>query len=221
MEIRAYDESYLPYVMANLGEMFDIGVNYYGFSEDLFYARFLASGVAHQIEIANPNFLCGHSGFELAEIVIEESGGGLFPQVEYAFTLEKSPEYWAGWVLAQYQWRSCRSFSEISVNGLPFSKIVSMYHPLHEADPRMFFEAAEEIIGDNSRKVNLLKNARLRIGLSQKALAELSGVSLRMIRAYEQKTQDLSKAEYATVVRLSRVLKIPAGSLGRISLNNQ
>lgn len=206
-------------MMVHLADMFDIGVNFYGIPADLFYARFLTSGVAHQIEIGNPNYLCGHSGHELAEIVVDQSGGGLFPQVEDSFSIEKSPEYWAGWVLAQYQWTSGRSFSEISRNGLPFSKIVTMYHPLHEADPRKFCEIAESIVLEHSRKSNPIKEARLLMGISQRELSALSGVSLRMIRAYEQKKQDLSKAEYGSVVRLSRVLKISASRLSQFSLN--
>lgn len=215
MGTRAYDDSYLPYVMVNIAEMFDIGINLYGIPSELFYSRFLTSGVAWQIEIGNPNYLVGHSGHELAEIVVERSGGGLFPQVEDAYSLEKSPEYWAGWVLALYQWRSCRSFVEISRNGMPISKIIAMYHPLHEADPSKFCEMADEIINESLRKSNPLKEARKRIGFTQGELAELSGVSLRMVRAYEQKKQDLSKAEYETVARLSRALKVPTYMLIR------
>jgi len=213
MNMQPYDESYLPYVMVNLAEMFDIGINFYHIPADMFYYRFLTSEVAHQIEIGNPNYLVGHSGHEIAEIVIERSGGGLFPQVDYGFSLEKSQEYWAGWVLAFYQWKSGRTFEGISRFGLPFSRIIQMYHPLHEADPEKFFDVAEEIILEYSSKHNRLKEARERMGLTQRELSEKSGVSLRMIRAYEQKKQDLAKAEYGSVVRLERVLKTKTGAL--------
>ena len=42
--------------------------------------------------------------------------------------------------------------------------------------------------------------------MTQAELAERTGVSLRMIRAYEQGTQDISKAESASVFRLANAL---------------
>ena len=39
-----------------------------------------------------------------------------------------------------------------------------------------------------------------------KQVADLSGVTLRMIQAYEQGDQDINKAETRTVFALSRVL---------------
>ena len=47
--------------------------------------------------------------------------------------------------------------------------------------------------------------------LTQEALARISGISLRMIRAYEQKSQDISKASFATVSRLESVLHAKLG----------
>ena len=58
-----------------------------------------------------------------------------------------------------------------------------------------------------------IKRLRVRLGLTQEELAQRSDVSLRMIRAYEQGTQDLSRAEAATLVRLSQALVCPAERL--------
>ena len=51
-----------------------------------------------------------------------------------------------------------------------------------------------------------LKTIRKQYHLTQKELAELSGVTLRMIQAYEQGDQDIMKAEVRTVFALARVL---------------
>ena len=51
-----------------------------------------------------------------------------------------------------------------------------------------------------------LKTIRKQSRFTQKELAELSGVTLRMIQAYEQGDQDILKAEAQTVFALSRVL---------------
>ena len=52
----------------------------------------------------------------------------------------------------------------------------------------------------------VLKTLRKQIHLTQSKLAELSGVSLRMIQAYEQGDQDIRKAEAQTVIALARAL---------------
>ena len=50
------------------------------------------------------------------------------------------------------------------------------------------------------------KTIRKQSCFTQKELTELSGVTLRMIQAYEQGDQDILKAEAGTVFALSRVL---------------
>ena len=58
-----------------------------------------------------------------------------------------------------------------------------------------------------------IKTLRRSTGLTQAALADASNVSLRMIRAYEQGTQDLARAEAETLLRLSRALNCPVEML--------
>ena len=53
----------------------------------------------------------------------------------------------------------------------------------------------------------MLKKIREAAGLTQNALAEASGVSLRMIQLYEQGQRDIMKAEAGTVLKLAKVLK--------------
>ncbi len=50
------------------------------------------------------------------------------------------------------------------------------------------------------------KTIRKQSHFTQKELAELSGVTLRMIQAYEQGDQDIMKAKAQTVFALARVL---------------
>ena len=49
-------------------------------------------------------------------------------------------------------------------------------------------------------------NPRYIGGMSGVELAEKSGVKLRMIQAYEQNYQDISRAEVVSVLRLARAL---------------
>ena len=205
METRAYYEAYLPYAMENLAVMMDCGINKCGYSPKQFYRMFLTSGIARQIEKGNPRYVAGLSGAELAYLVIELSSGESRADIDGTFTL--SPEYWSGLVLAYYQWKSGKSFRFISDNGLGLEKIIAMYHPLHEADLDKFADIADKIIDKSVKNSKSpLKKARERCGITQKELSRISGISLRMIRAYEQKSQDIANANFSTVSRLESIL---------------
>lgn len=52
-----------------------------------------------------------------------------------------------------------------------------------------------------------LKKKREDKKLSQRELAELSGVSLRMIQYYEQGVKDINKAHAMTVYKMSKALE--------------
>lgn len=56
-------------------------------------------------------------------------------------------------------------------------------------------------------KRNRLKFMREMTGMSQSALAEKSGVSLRLIQAYEQNYKDINKAQVVTVLSLAEALE--------------
>lgn len=56
-------------------------------------------------------------------------------------------------------------------------------------------------------EVNNLKYTREKSKLSQSELANLSGVSVRMIQAYEQGAQDINKSSVETVLKLAEALR--------------
>ena len=128
---RAYKKTYLNGAMRNLAVMMDCGVRKYGYTIGEFYQKFLSSCVSRQFSQGNPRYLVGMSGAELADLVVQESGGSISDKNDGTYTT--GPEYWAGWVLAYYQWLSRPD------------TVVSMYHPLHEADLSKFADVANGI----------------------------------------------------------------------------
>ena len=52
-----------------------------------------------------------------------------------------------------------------------------------------------------------LSEKRKQMKISQKILSDLSGVSVCSIRAYEQGTKDVNKAQGITLYKLSKALK--------------
>ena len=204
--IHAYNHYYLEDAMNNLGNMLDYSVNAAGLDIAVFYEMFLASGVASQIEVGNPRYVSGLSGIELCHVVLEKSSDIDIKDVVY-HPFERTKEFWAGWSLAYYQWYTAKSFLYIQRNGLDIKCLISLYNTLHEADLSKLVDTANSIIERHiAESPSILKTLRKQIHLTQSKLAELSGVSLRMIQAYEQGDQDIRKAEAQTVIALARAL---------------
>ena len=204
--IHSYHYYYLEDAMNNLGTMLDFAVNAAGLDISMFFEMFLSSGVASQIEVGNPRFVSGLSGVELCEVVLKKSSDIDVKNIDYQL-FERTKEFWAGWSLAYYQWYTSKSFLYIQRNGLDIKKIISMYPTLHEADLSKFVDTANSIIERHlAESPSILKTIRKQINITQSKLAELSGVSLRMIQAYEQGDQDIRKAEAQTVFALAKAL---------------
>ena len=194
--MRAYNSLYLDDVMATLGSMLDYAVNSCGETLSLFYARFLNSGAAEGIAAGNPRYLCGLSGIELAEKVASRTGN---PLLERPALIDMgSPEYWTGWTLAYIQWYLNAEFRTIDIVDLH-----NHYYVLHEADLSKSVHYAEQSIRIPQ---NTLRAARREAHITQKVLAELSGVSLRSIRAYEQGQLSLSNAGAEGLGNICKVL---------------
>lgn len=193
--IHAYNEIYLNSVMKNLAALFDLAINAEGFDKDEFAKKFAQSDIASGIENGVPDMLAGKSA---TEFLIELIGKDL----EYtSVPTERTPEYWAGWVLAYAQWYLNKSFSEI-LSVMPFSQLVNMYHPYHEADEMKTIEVIQGLF-PNTSALKLLRQKR---NLTQEQLATLSGVNLRSIRSYEQGTNELAKAQGETLLMLAKAL---------------
>lgn len=119
----------------------------------------------------------------------------------------RSPEYWSGWSLAYLQWYSGYTFIQIE-RALPLSEILSMYNPYHEADISKFAEDSLSIIKKrmSEDRSSRLKEIRKSSGITQKQLSEMSGISLRTIRSYEQSSRSLDRAEFGRLKLLSQCL---------------
>ena len=193
--IRAYNEIYLNNVMHNLSAFFDIAINAVQMDADDIAVRYCNSKIASGIESGNPNYLSGKSATEMLSEVLKQDVE--FNQVPP----DRSPEYWAGWVLAYSQWYLNKTFKEI-ISVIPFSKLISLYHPYHEAPEIKTVERIKTLFPTGSS----LKRIRLQRQLTQPQLAELSKVKLRNIQCYEQGDIDIANARAETLYALAKTL---------------
>ena len=202
--IHAYDKLYLEKARAALARMLDFAVYDLRYDIAVFFDLFISSGVATLFEQGDVNTLVGKSGVELAYEVIERSGLTA-ERIKPGYAMDRSEEYWTGWALAWYQWETGMPFSMI-VRYVPIKEIQRMYHPYHEMDIRQFADHMDELIRAAKPETNL-KLLRQQNGLSQRQLAELSGVPLRTIQQYEQRQKNINRAQAEHLAMMAQVLK--------------
>jgi len=202
--MNAYKETYLNNAADSFGCMMNYVVNDCGMNGDEFLQMFITTGLADQFARGNPKIIAGMSGVDLASSAIQSSTGAAPSVISESIKTYRTPEFWAGWALARYQWYSSRSFSSI-LRAFPFSEIKSRYYPLHEADISKFYSVADRIIADSSPQSNL-KRLREAAGYTQKKLAQEAEVTLRSIQMYEQCNKNINKAHAISLVKIARVL---------------
>lgn len=198
-----YSEIYLDEAMRNMGEMIEYGEEACGLEQDLLLRIFIRSGYADRWEKGDPRVICGLSGTELCRRLIVESGMKReepAPFVRY----ETGEAYWRGFVLAYYQWYSCRTFSEI-LKFIEWKDLHRMYPAYHTASEEKTVDELEALL-QRRGSVSRLQMYRKRLGMSQQELSEKSGVNLRTLQEYEVGRKDLCRAAAGTVLLLSRAL---------------
>ena len=201
--MNAYHEMYLRSAMTNLANMFDFAINVLGLGSGDFVPMFLSSKTCRRVENAEPKYLVGMCGEELAMRVIEETTG-ITPEEVIEERYCRTPDHWCGWVICYYQWLRNITYREL-FDIMSYEDIASLYQTLHEADISKFADVMDRKRGKLARETNL-KRVRVAYGCSQSELARLSGVSLRSIQMYEQRNKDINKGQSEAIMRLSRVL---------------
>ncbi len=201
--IHAYDKVYLDKARTALGRMLDFAVYDLKYDIAVFFDLFIQSGIAERFGSGDFAVIVGISGVELAYEVLEQSGVES-ERITPNYTADRSKEFWTGWALAYYQWETSMSFAEI-VRYVPIKDIIALYLPYHEMDVRQFVDKVNAMYKAAKPETNL-KLLRRKAGLSQRELADLSGVPVRTIQQYEQHRKNINKAQAEYLVMLSKVL---------------
>ncbi len=203
MMIRAYDKSYLSDSQYILGHAVDFAVMSLNLDPDVFGKAFAVSDVSKQFASGNPRYIAGMNGCELTRLVLTQTHTS-FNDTDDTMYLDKSPEYWAGWALAYYQWATSRSFMDI-LTAVPFSQIIQMYPVYHEMDISHFVDQMDSLMIEAYPHTRL-KIRRMNCGFSQSELASASGVALRQIQLFEQRQRNINHASAITLLQLSKPL---------------
>ena len=203
MAIRAYDELYLPGAQNILGHAVDFAVMTLAIEPNVFGNALAVSKSAKQFSEGNPRYIAGMNGCELARAVLDDVEVAYRESVDEMY-LDKSPEYWAGWALAYYQWFTSRSFMEI-LRAMSLDDIIRMYPLYHEMDLSHFIEQMDRFMKEAYPQTRL-RERRSNCGLSQSELAAEADVPLRQIQLFEQGQRDINKTSAITLYKLSKAL---------------
>ncbi len=203
MAIRAYDELYLPGAQNILGHAVDFAVMTLAIEPNVFGNALAVSESAKQFSEGNPRYVAGMNGCELARAVLDDVGAD-YPEAEDEMYLDKSPEYWAGWALAYYQWSTAISFMEI-LRAVSLEDIIGMYPLYHEMDLSHFADQMDHLL-KKAYPQTRLRERRSNCGLSQSELADQADVPLRQIQLFEQGQRDINKTSAITLLKLSKAL---------------
>ena len=201
--IRAYSELYLSDAQTFLANAFDYALNDCNVQTDWFSKVFARSKLCKEFERGNPAVISGKAGEQcVRELLREIMPDDEFPT--YSFSENRTPEFWAGWALAYYQWFTAKRLKDV-FSRVPLSEIVSMYKLYHEMDISNFVEDMENKCNAVLAETKLKKIREAR-GFTQAQLSECSGITKRSIQLYEQKVNDIDKAQAQTLYKLSRAL---------------
>jgi len=188
--ISSYDKEYKEHAVKNFAGATDYALRIKKESEENFFSLFIEGGVAEGFERGEAEILT------LPAVALYERITGKRADIEYN-SLYTSPEYTAAELLAEFQYSSSRSFYEILAL-VPFSHIIA-FEGREEDMSAEFFKRLK------GKRTNL-EYLRASLGLSQAELASLSGVDIRSIQTYEQRRNDIFKAQYNILNALAKAL---------------
>jgi len=146
----AYSKLYIDSAQDILGHAFDWVANTCGKDLSEFCRVFSRSKIASMFENGYPKYVAGCNGAELANFALEDQH---LPEYDFPheFYADKSPEYWAGWVLAYYQWKNNTTFRDI-FKTIPVERVISLYPTGHEQDIRNVVGIFDEWLNSANQK---------------------------------------------------------------------
>lgn len=194
--IKRFQELELNNVMDKIGSLFykasiSIGIEDFG-------KYFTISRISKKFDDANPKYLYGKSPQDIFDEVISIVGVDFTLKNEVS---NKNKYYWIGTVLAYYHLYSNKSYDEI-LYSINFDTLLKSYNVYHEMDMKHTYD----FIQKNFFNKTMLQVLRDRNNLTQLELSKKSNLNIRNIQLYEQRQNNINKANALTLFKLSKVL---------------
>ncbi|MBQ7506202.1 MAG: helix-turn-helix transcriptional regulator [Lachnospiraceae bacterium] len=170
-----------------------------------FFRLFRISGLAKDWEEGNGESFEEMNAPALYGAVMKRLGSHALQDTEAEAALPEDPQtLWIGSLLDFVQRKTGKGFSSI-LEDISFRELEVLYEPLKALSMEQSFQVIREKIRQKGKKT-WIQRIRRRRGLSQRELAEQSGVNLRTLQQYEIRDKDIDKAGAAKLLAMARVL---------------
>lgn len=205
---KSYDKCYLSQVMGIMGDMMEYACLDNRFNPDTFFKMFLDSGIARRIEMGDPSYVAGKSGIEIADLVF--SSYHIEPDFKANTRYEYSEYYWAGWILAQYQWYTSKRFEEIW-RYMSVTKLLWYYERLHQIDIMQALDEIDEMVDPHKKfAISLLRRSK---GLTQNELAKRAHMDISQIQRLEYGERKVENLTLKSAINLANALGVDVKDL--------
>lgn len=202
MMTNAYSELFVDDAMACLGEAFEYAVYKLQMQGQEFLDLFSVGRIGEAFSKGVVRYVSGMSGIELVHHILEEHTI-IVEKEDYDLRIDFPAEYWCGWILAYFQWKTGKTFADIQKK-LSFESLMNLYGSLHEAGEDKAVEVLNHLFEED---ITNLAKMRMKASYSQSELAKEAGVSVRSIQMYEQKHNDIKNAQYNRLLAIAKALQ--------------
>ena len=171
---------YVEDIRERLGAYFDYAVTWLGISGQEAARLLVQSGLARELEVQNPRFAVGMSGYELLSWAYEQCGLGELPSDPKSDVLSR--DYWLGYMIAYFQcmtgWEYRRIFETVS-----YADLREMYYSTQNLSEDEYVSEVLDVLREHSAQTRLA-TLRKASGWTQSQLAQRTGISYRAIQQY-------------------------------------
>ena len=203
-EVIKFDFEYLDDARETLGALLDIGVNEWKVPGDDLAQAFLACRAWRSSSSGATRRTCRENRLSTCCVCWPRTS---IPErsvaPEHAQVVPRE-DYWLGWILAYYQMETGRPYRQV-FDAIPYEELAGMFYPLHEAPEEKFVEALNHRLAAAQLPTRLYRQRKI-CGVSQKQLAEASGVGLRSIELHARRQKNINHAAAETLYRLAFAL---------------
>lgn len=201
----------------NLGICMSFACKYLDFQPNEFFKLFSSSNVSIEYAKANPKYIYGMSGIELAyEALIDL---GFSPKDIDDYEIEKDLNYWLGRVIGYMQYINNYSYKYLA-------EIINLNSLLDHHE-----ELASEGLGYineyvftnlvNGDSKSRLQSKRKLVDLSQSQLALKANINVRTLQQYEIKNKNINNASVKSVMKLAEAIGCKIDDILEYSLDKE
>ena len=189
-------------IINNFGFCMSFACKYLGFKANEFFKLFASSIISVEYVNANPKYVYGMSGVELAyEVLIDL---GFDPKNINDYSIEKDSNYWVGRVIAYIQYVNKYSYKYLA-EIINLDLLLEKYDELAGEGLGYINEYVfKNLVSSNSK--SRLQERRKAVNLSQSELAQKADINIRTLQQYEIKGKNINNASITSVMKLAQAL---------------